>query len=112
MAAWELLRQRSHVRIVLGARAFSVPTVLYAKPPAPSDLCSKHLLKKRPMAVRLILITMAKKGHIAARAKPLNQTQSEFLAVVLNVPISSVDAAAFFEFFPVAPAELAPTDFL
>ena len=62
------------------------------------------------MTVRLCLSAMAQQGDGSGFAKLLEQPQGEFLAVVFDGVIATVNGAFLEQFLPVTAAKLAPGD--
>jgi len=62
------------------------------------------------MAIGLILGTVAEEGHGGAFGELLQESQREFLSVVLDGRIATIDASGFTHFIAIAATELGPTD--
>jgi len=63
------------------------------------------------VAVRFIFRAMAEERDRSAPREVLQQSQSKFLPVILDVAVSGVDPAPFVQFAHIATAILGPADF-
>ena len=63
------------------------------------------------MTMLFVLGTMAQQRHRVIFGEMLEETQGEFLAVILDSLIAAIDRAALAQLFPISLAVLRPGDF-
>jgi len=64
------------------------------------------------VAMGLVFIAMAHQGDVLPAPECLQQSQRKLLPMILDSPILSVEAGAFFQFAPVAATKFRPRDTL
>ena len=78
--------------------------------PGGSDPALEDLAKHMPVALRLVLRTVAQEGDRCTLPEFLQQAEGELLAVVLDRPVPLVDRAALEQLLAVTPPEPGPVD--